>query len=155
MAPKKQTEMIKNPPVASSTEDEEQVSGSSKEESGSYEKVSESSPMQTSVAVPVTAKKAETETNQGKSANEDQVKPILKRPQAGKSDSEPAAKKTVSDPNPERTKSTLHASWDMVADGPKKRKMEMRMKKIKAFQAELCLWRSRIVAEAAEMILKD
>uniref|UniRef100_A0A1J3FPF1 Mediator-associated protein 1 n=1 Tax=Noccaea caerulescens TaxID=107243 RepID=A0A1J3FPF1_NOCCA len=51
--------------------------------------------------------------------------------------------------------STIATGWDMVEDGPKKRQMEEKMKKLKAMQVELCLQRSGLVDSTARMIFKE
>lgn len=50
--------------------------------------------------------------------------------------------------------STVSAVWDMVEDGPKKREMEEKLKKLKAMQVELCLQRTALLDTAAKMIFK-
>ncbi|KAL0738947.1 hypothetical protein Bca4012_015157 [Brassica carinata] len=51
--------------------------------------------------------------------------------------------------------STVSAVWDMVEDGPKKREMEEKLKKLKAKQMELCLQRTALVDYTAKMIFKN
>ncbi|CAF2028052.1 GLABROUS1 enhancer-binding protein-like isoform X1 [Brassica napus] len=51
--------------------------------------------------------------------------------------------------------STVSAVWDMVGDGPKKREMEEKLKKLKAKQMELCLQRTSLVDYTAKMIFKN
>ncbi|KAL0727061.1 hypothetical protein Bca4012_023154 [Brassica carinata] len=51
--------------------------------------------------------------------------------------------------------STVSSVWDMVEDGPKKREMEEKLKKLKALQVELCLQRTALLDTTAKMIFKD
>ena len=51
--------------------------------------------------------------------------------------------------------STVSAVWDMVEDGPKKREMEEKLKKLKDMQVELCLQRTALLDTTAKMIFKD
>ncbi|KAF8114075.1 hypothetical protein N665_0043s0138 [Sinapis alba] len=51
--------------------------------------------------------------------------------------------------------STVSAVWDMVEDGPKKKEMEEKLKKLKAMQVELCLQRIALLDTTAKMIFKD
>jgi hypothetical protein len=51
--------------------------------------------------------------------------------------------------------SLIAAGWDLIEDGPKKRAMEEKMKKLKAMQVELCLQRSGLVDSTANMVLKE
>ncbi|RIA04363.1 hypothetical protein BRARA_K01397 [Brassica rapa] len=51
--------------------------------------------------------------------------------------------------------STVSGVWDMVEDGPKKREMEEKLKKLKAKQMELCLQRTALVDYTAKMIFKN
>ncbi|KAF8084127.1 hypothetical protein N665_0733s0016 [Sinapis alba] len=50
---------------------------------------------------------------------------------------------------------TVSAVWDMVEDGPKKREMEEKLKKLKTTQMELCLQRTSLVDYTAKMIFKN
>ncbi|CAN8273953.1 unnamed protein product [Cochlearia groenlandica] len=45
--------------------------------------------------------------------------------------------------------------WDMVEDGPKKRDVEEKLKKLKAKQMELCLLKMSLAEITAKMIFKD
>ncbi|KAG7600527.1 hypothetical protein ISN44_As06g046210 [Arabidopsis suecica] len=47
------------------------------------------------------------------------------------------------------------ASWDKVKDGPKKRELEKTLKKMQAKQAELCMIRIELVADAAKVMFKQ
>lgn len=47
------------------------------------------------------------------------------------------------------------ASWDKVKDGPKKREMEKKLKKLQAVQAELCMMRIGFTAQAANVMFKQ
>ncbi|CAF2071623.1 unnamed protein product [Brassica napus] len=51
--------------------------------------------------------------------------------------------------------STVSAVWDMVEDGPKKREMDEKLKKLKDMQVELCLQRTALLDTTAKMIFKD
>ncbi|CAA7060216.1 unnamed protein product [Microthlaspi erraticum] len=51
--------------------------------------------------------------------------------------------------------SMIAAGWDLIEDGPKKRAMEEKMKKLKAMQVELCLQRSGLVDSTARMVFKE
>ncbi|CAN7119274.1 unnamed protein product [Brassica rapa subsp. narinosa] len=51
--------------------------------------------------------------------------------------------------------SSVSGVWDMVEDGPKKREMEEKLKKLKAKQMELCLQRTALVDYTAKMIFKN
>ncbi|ESQ54782.1 hypothetical protein EUTSA_v10027016mg [Eutrema salsugineum] len=51
--------------------------------------------------------------------------------------------------------STVSGNWDLVPDGPKKREMEEKLKKLKDTQVELCLQRTELVDTTAKMIYKD
>ncbi|XP_019100783.1 PREDICTED: probable transcription factor At4g01260 [Camelina sativa] len=51
--------------------------------------------------------------------------------------------------------STVIAAWDKVDDGPKKRGLEEKWKKIKAMDMELCLQRIELVADVANVIYKE
>ncbi|CAH8255593.1 unnamed protein product [Arabidopsis lyrata] len=65
--------------------------------------------------------------------------------------------KDEEDEEPESTPLSFEyvASWDKVKDGPKKRELEITLKKMEAKQAELCMIRIEFVADAANVMFKQ